>query len=113
MVFTNVYNPRSAVVRKDEYRRTLVKKGATIGANATIVCGITVGEYAFIGAGAVVNHDVKPYALMVGVPARQIGWMSQYGEKLDLPLTGEAMTTCAATGAKYALTGALVNLSEE
>lgn len=105
MVFTNVYNPRSAVSRKDEYRNTLVKKGVTLGANSTIVCGITIGEYAFIGAGAVVNKDVPAYALMVGVPAKQIGWMSAYGEKLDLPLTGEAQITCAATGAKYQLHG--------
>ena len=104
MVFTNVYNPRTAVVRKDEYRRTLVKKGATIGANATLVCGITLGEYAFIGAGAVVNHDVKPYALMVGVPARQVGWMSEYGEKIPLPLQGQGSYTCPHTGNIYHLT---------
>ena len=112
MVFTNVYNPRSAVVRKDEYRRTLVKKGATIGANATLVCGATIGEYAFIGAGAVVNHDVKPYALMVGVPARQIGWMSEYGERLDLPLTGEAQACCPHTGRLYHLRGGQVSAQE-
>lgn len=86
MVFTNVYNPRSAVTRKDEYRRTLVKRGATLGANCTIVCGNTVGEYAFVGAGAVINRNVPAYALMVGVPARQIGWMSEFGEQLALPL---------------------------
>lgn len=103
MVFTNVYNPRSAVTRKDEYRRTLVKKGATLGANCTIVCGVTVGEYAFVAAGAVINRDVKPYALMAGVPARQIGWMSQYGERLALPLTGNAEATCPETGARYKL----------
>ncbi len=103
MVFTNVYNPRSAVTRKDEYRNTLVKQGATLGANCTIVCGITIGQYAFIGAGAVVNKDVPAYALMVGVPAKQIGWMSEYGEKLDLPLTGEGTTTCPHTGKNYAL----------
>lgn len=103
MVFTNVYNPRSAVVRKNEYRDTLVKRGATIGANATIVCGVTIGEYAFIGAGAVVNKDVKPYALMVGVPAKQIGWMSEFGEKLALPLVGEAETTCPHTSERYLL----------
>ncbi len=94
MVFTNVYNPRSAVSRKSEYRDTVVKKGATLGANCTIVCGVTIGNYAFIGAGSVVNRDVPNYALMVGVPARQIGWMSQYGEKLDLPLHGNAETFC-------------------
>ncbi|PKO62229.1 MAG: N-acetyltransferase [Betaproteobacteria bacterium HGW-Betaproteobacteria-18] len=103
MVFTNVYNPRSAVSRKDEYRNTLVKRGVTLGANCTIVCGTTLGEYAFVAAGAVINRDVKPYALMAGVPAKQIGWMSQYGEKLDLPLTGTATATCAATGLHYLL----------
>ncbi len=103
MVFTNVYNPRSLIERKNEYRDTFVKKGATLGANCTIVCGTTVGAYAFVGAGAVVNKDVPPYALMVGVPARQIGWMSEYGEKLDLPLTGDAQTVCEHTGQKYQL----------
>ncbi len=103
MVFTNVYNPRSAVSRKDEYRNTLVKRGATIGANATIICGVTIGEYAFIGAGAVVNQDVPPYALIVGVPARQIGWMSRHGARLDLPLVGDAETTCPETGQQYKL----------
>jgi UDP-2-acetamido-3-amino-2,3-dideoxy-glucuronate N-acetyltransferase len=103
MVFTNVYNPRSAVTRKEEYRRTHIKKGATLGANSTIVCGITVGEYAFIGAGAVVNKDVQSYALMVGVPAKQIGWMSQFGDQLDLPLEGNGQTQCSQTGATYKL----------
>ncbi len=103
MVFTNVYNPRSAVNRKDEYRRTLIRRGATLGANSTIVCGVTVGEYAFVGAGAVVNHDVPDYALMVGVPARQIGWMSQHGERLSLPLSGDAETVCEQTGRRYEL----------
>ncbi len=103
MVFTNVYNPRSAVSRKDEYRNTLVKRGATLGANCTIVCGNTVGEYAFIGSGAVVNRDVPAYALMVGVPARQIGWMSEHGERLDLPLTGNGEARCSATNALYVL----------
>jgi UDP-2-acetamido-3-amino-2,3-dideoxy-glucuronate N-acetyltransferase len=112
MVFTNVYNPRSAVSRKDEYRNTLVKRGATLGANCTIVCGVTIGEYAFVGAGAVINRDVKPYALMVGVPAKQIGWMGQNGEKLALPVTGEAQAICAATGQKYILKGNEVNLLE-
>lgn len=105
MVFTNVYNPRSLIERKNEYRDTLVKKGATLGANCTIVCGTTVGEYAFIGAGAVVNKDVKPYALMVGVPARQVGWMSEFGEQLDLPLEGQAQTVCQHTGDHYVLNG--------
>ena len=105
MVFTNVYNPRSLIERKNEYRDTLVKKGATLGANCTIVCGSTVGRYAFIGAGAVVNKDVPDYALMVGVPAKHIGWMSEYGEQLDLPLSGEASTTCSHSGATYQLIG--------
>ncbi|WP_297812623.1 acyltransferase [uncultured Methylophaga sp.] len=103
MVFTNVHNPRSLIERKDEYRDTLVKKGATLGANCTIVCGTTIGEFAFVGAGAVITKDVKPYALMVGVPAKQIGWMSEYGEQLDLPLSGEAETTCPHTGENYQL----------
>jgi UDP-2-acetamido-3-amino-2,3-dideoxy-glucuronate N-acetyltransferase len=105
MVFTNVYNPRSAVPRKDEYRNTLVKRGATMGANSTIVCGVTVGEYAFIGAGAVINKDVPDYALMVGVPARQIGWMSRNGARLDLPLQGQAEAKCPDTGELYRLNG--------
>ena len=112
MVFTNVYNPRSAVVRRDEYRRTLVKRGATIGANATVVCGTTIGEYAFIAAGAVITRDVKPYALMAGVPARQIAWMSQYGERLGLPLTGEAQAVCLHTGQKYVLRDGQCHLAE-
>ncbi len=103
MVFTNVYNPRSLIERKSEYRNTLVKKGATLGANCTIVCGTTIGEYAFVGAGAVVNKDVKPYALMVGVPAKQIGWMSEYGEQITLPLTGVGHYTCPHTGQQYTL----------
>ena len=105
MVFTNVYNPRSLIERKNEYRDTLIKKGATLGANCTIVCGSTVGRYAFIGAGAVVNKDVPDYALMVGVPAKQIGWMSEYGEQLNLPLSGEASTICSHSGATYQLKG--------
>ena len=103
VVFTNVYNPRSAISRKDEYRNTIVKKGATLGANSTIVCGVSIGQFAFIGAGAVVNSDVPDYALMVGVPARQIGWMSEYGERLDLPLQGHQEATCQHTGKKYKL----------
>jgi UDP-2-acetamido-3-amino-2,3-dideoxy-glucuronate N-acetyltransferase len=108
MVFTNVYNPRSAVTRKDEYRLTRVKRGATLGANSTIVCGVTVGEFAFIAAGAVVNRDVKPFALMAGVPARQIGWMSEHGERLDLPLEGSASTQCPVTGKTYRLAGVIL-----
>ena len=103
MVFTNVFNPRSLVERKDEYRDTLVKKGATLGANCTVVCGVTIGEFAFVGAGTVVNKDVQPFALMVGVPARQIGWMSAYGEKLDLPLLGNAKAICPHTNDIYTL----------
>jgi UDP-2-acetamido-3-amino-2,3-dideoxy-glucuronate N-acetyltransferase len=103
MVFTNVYNPRSFIERKSEYLNTLVKKGATLGANCTIVCGATIGEYAFIGAGAVVNRDVKAYALMVGVPARQVGWMSEYGEQIPLPIMGNGEYTCPHTGQKYQL----------
>ena len=105
MVFTNVYNPRSLIERKDQYRDTLVKKGATLGANCTIVCGVIIGEYAFVGAGAVVNKDVPAYALMVGVPARQIGWMSEFGEQLELPVKGDGEVACLQTGARYILTG--------
>ena len=101
MVFTNVYNPRSLVSRKSDYRRTLVKRGATIGANATIVCGFTLGEYAFIGAGAVVNTDVLPYALMVGVPAKRIGWMCQCGERLP---ARAKLAQCAKCGERYKIT---------
>lgn len=105
MVFTNVYNPRSLIERKNEYRNTLVKKGATLGANATIVCGVTVGEFAFVGAGAVVNKDVRPFALVVGVPARQIGWMSEHGEQIPLPLSGHGEYVCPHIGHRYVLTG--------
>lgn len=107
MVFTNVYNPRSLIERKDEYRDTLVRKGATLGANCTIVCGVTIGRYAFVGAGAVVNADVADYALCVGVPARQIGWMSEYGEKLDLPVSGEGVAVCSSSGERYELSGSV------
>ena len=103
MVFTNVYNPRSHVPRKNEYRNTIVKKGVTFGANSTVVCGIEIGEYAFIAAGAVVNRNVKAFALMAGVPAKQIGWMSAFGEKLDLPLTGNGKTICKGDGLQYEL----------
>jgi UDP-2-acetamido-3-amino-2,3-dideoxy-glucuronate N-acetyltransferase len=105
MVFTNVYNPRSAVSRKDEYRQTLIRKGATLGANCTIVCGTTIGQGAFVGAGAVVNRDVPDYALMLGVPARQAGWMSAFGERLDLPLSGEGEAVCPGDGSRYRLSG--------
>jgi len=103
MVFTNVYNPRSFIERKTEYRDTIVKQGATLGANCTIVCGVSIGRYALIGAGAVVNHNVPDFALMVGVPAKQIGWISKYGEQLTLPLTGEASCICPHTGEQYQL----------
>ncbi|MCZ4321848.1 UDP-2-acetamido-3-amino-2,3-dideoxy-D-glucuronate N-acetyltransferase [Pseudomonas anguilliseptica] len=109
MVFTNVYNPRSLIERKSEYRDTLVKKGATLGANCTIVCGVTIGEFAFVGAGAVINRDVPAYALMVGVPARQVGWMSEFGEQLMLPLKGESSTPCIHTGAFYVLRGSVLS----
>lgn len=114
MVFTNVYNPRSAVTRKDEYRRTLVKRGATLGANSTIVCGTTVGRFAFVGAGAVINRDVPDFALMVGVPDRQIGWMSRFGERLELPLASEqpVEAVCPHTGDRYVLSGQQLQLIE-
>ena len=112
MVFTNVYNPRSLIERKDQYRDTLVKRGATLGANCTIVCGVTVGAFAFVGAGAVVQRDVPNFALMVGVPARQIGWMSAYGERLDLPMTGEAKAACPHTGDCYYLQNGIVTREE-
>lgn len=110
MVFTNVYNPRSAVTRKDEYRDTVVKIGATLGANCTIVCGVTIGKYAFVGAGSVVNKDVPDFALMVGVPAKQIGWMSRFGERMELPLNGKGTYICPHTNDKYILTDDRVSL---
>jgi UDP-2-acetamido-3-amino-2,3-dideoxy-glucuronate N-acetyltransferase len=103
MVFTNVYNPRSLIERKDQYLDTIVKRGATLGANCTIVCGVTIGEFAFVGAGAVINKDVPAYALMVGVPAKQIGWMSEFGERLNLPVCGNAEAVCEHTGSNYIL----------
>src|SRR5690349_7195147 len=112
MVFTNVYNPRSAFSRKDAYRKTLVKRGASLGANCTIVCGVTIGEHAFVGAGAVVNRDVPAFALVIGVPARQRGWMSRFGEQLDLPLKGEGTAVCAQTGERYRLSGGQLRLDE-
>lgn len=108
MVFTNVYNPRSSIERKDQYRDTLVKRGATLGANCTIVCGVTVGSYAFVGAGAVVNKDVPDFSLAVGVPARHAGWMSAYGERLDLPAAGSGSATCPHTGDLYTLAGSTI-----
>ena len=112
MVFTNVYNPRSLIERKSEYRDTLVKRGATLGANCTIVCGTTIGEFAFVGAGAVINKDVKPYALMVGVPARQVGWMSEYGEQIPLPVKGKGEYICPHAGTRYALDGDTLTTSQ-
>lgn len=108
MVFTNVYNPRSLIERKDEYRDTRVKKGATLGANCTIVCGVTIGAYAFVGAGAVINKDVPDYALIVGVPGKQIGWMSEFGDQLDLPVTGDGDAYCKHTGAVYRLSNGIL-----
>jgi len=105
MVFTNVYNPRSLIERKNEYRSTLVRQGATLGANCTIVCGVTIGAFAFVGAGAVVNKDVPDYALVVGVPGKQIGWMSEFGEQLQLPLQGQTSAICEHTGDCYILNG--------
>jgi UDP-2-acetamido-3-amino-2,3-dideoxy-glucuronate N-acetyltransferase len=101
MVFTNIRNPRSAVIRKDQYVTTLVKKGATIGANATIVCGITIGEYGFIGAGTVVVKDVPPYALILGNPGRHVGWMSEFGHRLEFE--GNGIAVCPESGEKYVL----------
>jgi UDP-2-acetamido-3-amino-2,3-dideoxy-glucuronate N-acetyltransferase len=105
VVFTNVINPRSAVARQHEYRRTLVRRGASLGANCTVICGVTVGRFAFVGAGAVVRADVPDYALVVGVPALQIGWMSEHGERLELPLEGQGRAMCEHTGAVYRLDG--------
>jgi dTDP-4-amino-4,6-dideoxygalactose transaminase/acetyltransferase-like isoleucine patch superfamily enzyme len=111
MVFTNVYNPRSAVPRKNEYRKTLIRRGATLGANTTIVCGVTVGEHAFIAAGAVVHRDVPAFALMAGVPAARIGWMSRHGERLDLPVDGDGEAVCPHTGERYLLRDGVCTLS--
>ena len=110
MVFTNVYNPRAEISRKDEYRNTLVRRGATLGANCTIVCGVTVGQYAFIAAGAVVRQDVPDFALIGGVPGRLLGWMSRFGERLDLPRSGEGECTCANSSERYVLAQGRVRL---
>lgn len=112
MVFTNVHNPRALVERKDEYRATLVRRGATLGANCTIVCGVTIGRFAFVGAGAVVVADVPDFALVVGVPARHIGWMSENGQRLSLPLTGTGEAPCPATGHIYRLANGTVKRAE-
>lgn len=103
MVFTNVYNPRSAIPRKHELRDTRVRRGATLGANCTIVCGVELGEHCFVGAGSVVTRDVAPFALVVGNPARQIGWVSEFGDRLDLPLVGDGSASCPHTGTRYVL----------
>ena len=113
MVFTNVYNPRSGIERKNEYRKTLVKTGATLGANCTIVCGVTIGAHAFVGAGAVVTNDVPDFALIVGVPARHIGWMSLFGEQLDLPLHGNGEAVCEHTNAVYSLDNGQVSVKKQ
>lgn len=113
MVFTNVLNPRSAVSRKHEYRLTLVKRGATLGANCTIICGVTIGEYAFVGAGAVVTHDIPAFALVMGVPSRQVGWVSRHGERLELPLTGKGEAFCPVTRERYRLADGVVTLRRE
>jgi UDP-2-acetamido-3-amino-2,3-dideoxy-glucuronate N-acetyltransferase len=107
MVFTNVANPRAAIERKSEFRPTRVGRGATLGANCTIVCGSAIGSYAFVGAGAVVTHDVKDFALVTGVPARQVGWMSRNGERLDLPLNLDGEARCPATGERYVVENGL------
>jgi UDP-2-acetamido-3-amino-2,3-dideoxy-glucuronate N-acetyltransferase len=112
MVFTNVYSPRSLINRKGEYLDTVVHRGATLGANCTIVCGVTIGEFAFVGAGAVINRDVPAYALMVGVPARQIGWMSEFGERLNLPVDGDGEAVCPHTGVRYVLRGRTLRKEE-
>ncbi len=101
MVFTNIVNPRSAIVRRDQYVETLVRKGASIGANATVICGNTIGEYSLIGAGAVITKDVKPYALVVGNPSKQIGWVSEYGHRLNFD--NEGLALCPESGEKYRL----------
>jgi UDP-2-acetamido-3-amino-2,3-dideoxy-glucuronate N-acetyltransferase len=103
MVFTNVYNPRSFVERKNEYRDTLVRQGATLGANCTIVCGVEIGAFAFVGAGAVVNRSVPDFALVLGVPGKQVGWMSKYGEQIPLPVDGQGSYVCPHTGERYVL----------
>ena len=103
MVFTNVINPRSVVERKKEFKKTLVKRGATIGANSTIICGVQLGEFSFVGAGALITKNVKNFSLMVGVPAVQKGWMSKYGKKLNLPLTGNKEVKCQYTNQIYLL----------
>ena len=103
MVFTNVINPRSLFPRKSEYKKTIIKSGASFGANCTILCGVTIGNSSFVGAGALVNRDVKDFALVTGIPAKQIGWMSEYGDKIPLPLSGEGYWYCKKTNSTYIL----------
>ena len=110
VVFTNVHNPRAFIERKKEYRTTLIKKGATLGANSTIVCGISINEFAFVGAGAVITKDVKPFGLVIGNPGRQVGWISQFGERLDAPIKGKGEYTCEKTGAVYILDGENISI---
>ena len=112
MVFTNVYNPRSAIERKSEYRPTTVRQGATLGANCTIICGVEIGQHAFVGAGAVVNTDVPAFALVVGVPARQIGWMSRHGEQLELSVSGHGSATCPHSDDCYQMIDGIVSVKE-
>lgn len=110
VVFTNVHNPRAFIERKKEYRTTLIKKGATLGANSTIVCGISINEFAFVGAGAVITKDVKPFGLVIGNPGKQVGWISQFGERLDAPIKGKGEYTCEKTGAVYILDGENISI---
>ena len=113
VVFTNVFNPRAAISRDSKLCKTLIRQGATLGANCTVVCGTTIGRHAFVGAGAVVSRNVPDYALVVGVPARQIGWMSRHGEPLALPLKGEGIAACPATGERYVLRDGVCGLATE
>lgn len=112
MVFTNVYNPRAHVVRRNEFRETRVMYGATLGANCTVICGTTIGKYAFIGAGTVVNRSVPDFALVVGVPGKQVGWMSRYGERIPLPLEGEGEYLCPQENITYCLSGKVLQVQE-
>lgn len=110
-VFTNVYNPRAGISRKNEYRPTRIKYGASLGANSTIICGVTIGEYAFVAAGAVIKKDVPPFALMAGVPAKQVGWISRYGVQLPIPLLGDGEVICPITGEMYFLVNGKIKFS--
>ena len=112
MVFTNVINPRSEINRKNEYKKTIIRKGATLGANCTIVCGNVIGQYSFVGAGALVSKNIKPFSLVVGVPAVQIGWMSKFGERVNLPIQGRGKWSCPHTGTKYYLKDNKLSIEE-